>query len=529
MAQKRKSGSARAGAAAKVPPSPAAAAAPGHRLETGATATPGLETGATEGPGLDTRANTDTGCKPVPQPQSPNPLVPQSLSSAFAPLPYQRAWVNDQSRFKIGLMARQTGKSTACALEVNQDILQTEAAGGRTLWVLLSRGERQSAELARKVRDFGALIAEARKALGQAPELVELAGNVSEIRYPGGSRAIALPANPDTARGYSGNVILDEFAFHKDSDAIWTALFPTITRGYKIRVISTPNGQQNRFYQLWTEATEGGAAWSAHQVNIFDAVSQGLPINPAELRAGIRDEDAWQQEYLCKFVDEATAWLTWELIRAAEDPRASLGRDNAADALQGPVYAGWDVARWNDLSVLWVAEKVGDVLWTRGVLVMKRRTFDEQLAVVTAALKSCPRFVRLCVDATGIGEMPAEQARKVLGDYRVEGIKFTQPVKELLAADLRRVLEDRRVRLPVDEAVRNDLHAVRRSVNPVTQKARFEGEADGSHADRFWALALAVHAAGDGKQEALTGVHVEQLRDVVTGFKRASRAGVGVW
>lgn len=421
-------------------------------------------------------------------------------------------------------MARQTGKSTACALEVNADILAAEAEGRRTLWVLLSRGERQSGELARKVRDFGALIAEGRKMLGQAPELVELAGNVSEIRYPGGSRAIALPANPDTARGYSGNVVLDEFAFHRDSDAIWTALFPTITRGYKVRVISTPNGQQNRFYQLWTEAQQRSATWSAHRVSIFDAVAAGLAINPDELRAGIRDEDAWRQEYLCEFVDEATAWLTWELIRAAEDPRATTGGTPVphqttggtpvpqAPGPQGAVYAGWDVARWNDLSVLWVVERVGDVLWTRGVQAMKRCTFEEQLGRVLDLARRW-RVVRLCVDATGIGEMPAEQARKALGEYRVEGIKFTQPVKELLAADLRRVLEDRRLRLPIDEAVRQDLHSVKRSTNPVTGKARFEGEAAGSHADRFWACALAVHAAGQASG-ALTRADGEVMRGV---------------
>ena len=32
-------------------------------------------------------------------------------------------------------------------------------------------------------------------------------------------------ANPDTARGFSANVFLDEFAFHKDSREIWKALF----------------------------------------------------------------------------------------------------------------------------------------------------------------------------------------------------------------------------------------------------------------------------------------------------------------
>lgn len=426
--------------------------------------------------------------------------APAALTPAFAALPYQRAWVADQSRFKIGLMARQVGKSTACALEVNADILDVEARGGRTLWVLLSRGERQSGELARKVRDFGKLIAEARKALGAAPELVELGGNVSELRYPGGSRAIALPANPDTARGYSGNVVLDEFAFHKDSDAIWTALYPTITRGYKVRVISTPNGQQNRFYQLWTEAQQQAATWSAHRVTIHDAVAQGLAINPEELRAGLRDEDAWRQEYLCEFVDEATAWLTWELIRAAEDPRAAL---LSGQPLAGPVYAGWDVARWNHLSVFWLGELVGDVLWTRAVDVMKNLPFEAQLARVTSRLKACPRFVRLCIDASGIGEMPAEQAARTLGDTRVEGLKFTAAVKELLAAELRRSLEDRRLRLPIDEDVRNDLHCVKRSVNPVTGKARFEGEANGSHADRFWACALCNHAAGRGNTAGL--------------------------
>ncbi|MHC1760407.1 MAG: terminase family protein [Negativicutes bacterium] len=63
---------------------------------------------------------------------------------------------------------------------------------------------------------------------------------------------IGLPANPDTARGFSGNVVLDEFAFHRDSRKIWTALYPTITRGYKIRIISTPNGKSGKFYELWS-------------------------------------------------------------------------------------------------------------------------------------------------------------------------------------------------------------------------------------------------------------------------------------
>lgn len=409
-----------------------------------------------------------------------------SAAPAFQPLAYQKALAADRARFIIALMARQVGKSTACALIAVSDVLQAELVGKRTLWVLLSRGERQSRELARKVRDLAKLVDAARKAL--QPEYQEIDGSQTELVWPGGSRVIALPANPDTARGYSGNVILDEFAFHADSDAIWTALYPTITRGYRVIVVSTPNGQQNRFYQLWTEALSKSGTWSPHKVTIFDAVDQGLPIDAEELHRGLRDENAWRQEYLCEFVDEATAWLSWELIRRCEDPRSTMQDEYGG----GLVYAGWDVARWHDLSVLSVCERVGDVLWLRELVAMKGMEFEAQLASVQRTLGRY-QLARLCVDATGIGEMPAEQARRRL--RRVEAVKFTGGVKEALAGDLRRVMEDRALRIPADEALRGDLHSVRKTIT-AAGNARFEGESKGSHADRFWSLALAVHAAG---------------------------------
>jgi phage FluMu gp28-like protein len=42
----------------------------------------------------------------------------------------------------------------------------------------------------------------------------------AEVRFANGSRITALPANPATARGYSANVVLDEFAFHDNPLAI---------------------------------------------------------------------------------------------------------------------------------------------------------------------------------------------------------------------------------------------------------------------------------------------------------------------
>jgi phage FluMu gp28-like protein len=77
----------------------------------------------------------------------------------------------------------------------------------------------------------------------------------------------------------------------------------------------------------------------------------------------------------------------------------------------------------------------------------------------------------------------------------VEGVTFTPKVKEALAYPVRSRMEDRGLRIPYDPVIRADL----RSVTKQTTEAgniRFTAERtpDG-HADRFWALALAVHAA----------------------------------
>lgn len=45
--------------------------------------------------------------------------------------PYQRAWVQDESRFKIAMFARQCGKTFTSTLEIALDVVRAEAAGKR--------------------------------------------------------------------------------------------------------------------------------------------------------------------------------------------------------------------------------------------------------------------------------------------------------------------------------------------------------------------------------------------------------------
>jgi len=177
-------------------------------------------------------------------------------------LPYQRAWVEDGSRWKIWLAARQIGKSFAAACEVVRDCHLRPG----TTWVVLSAGERQALEFMEKVRGWTAAFGLGVEGYAEERAAAEAVLKSASVRYPNGSRVIALPANPDTARGYSANLVLDEFAFHQDSTAIWRAILPSITNALrgelKVRVLSTPNGQGNAFYRLWTDTDEHGRTWT---------------------------------------------------------------------------------------------------------------------------------------------------------------------------------------------------------------------------------------------------------------------------
>jgi Terminase large subunit, T4likevirus-type, N-terminal len=159
-------------------------------------------------------------------------------------LPYQRRWVEDRSPLKMVVKARQIGYSFAATLQALLRCLER-----KTTWIFLSKGERQSKLLMEKVQEH----IQSCGIVAQAFESSFFEGASQkqlEVRLPNGSVIYGLPSNPDTARGYSGNVTLDEFAFHADAAKIYSALFPTITRGYSLEVISTPNGQQGKFFEL---------------------------------------------------------------------------------------------------------------------------------------------------------------------------------------------------------------------------------------------------------------------------------------
>jgi len=256
-------------------------------------------------------------------------------------------------------------------------------------------------------------------------------------------------------------------------------------------VISTPNGKSNKFYEIMTGDLPN---WSRHTTDIYQAVADGLPRDIDELRSGAGDEDLWAQEFELKWLDEASAWLSFELITACEHDNA--GKPTAYQG--GPVFVGVDIAARNDLFVIWVLEAVGDVLWTREVIVRRRISFAEQDMLLDDVVRSY-NVVAIGMDQTGMGEKPVQDAIRRYGEMRVKGVLFTGPAKLALATTGKQRFEDRTIRIPEgDSALRSDLHKLKKVVG-ATGTPRFVAESDSAgHADRAWACFLACDAAATG-------------------------------
>jgi phage FluMu gp28-like protein len=423
-------------------------------------------------------------------------------SSALTLLKSQKDWVNDRSRLGIFLCCRQGGKTYSTALKRVDRTYEAISQGRSTQTVVLSRSERQSRIAMKQVikhcKSYNATLeiveTKWRDQHGSDTDYLAL-----EVRLPNDSSIIGLPANPDTARGNSANLWLDEFAIHRDSREIWGGVYGLITRGYELDITSTPEGLNNKFAEIWhNKATKpnGDSLWSKHFMDIYQAVDQGLVLPDggiAELKAGLDDDELWEQEYECKFLDGAHAWLSMEIIHAAEHDKAGIPGEYQG----GQVFIGIDIALRKDLFVIWVWEVVGDVFWCREIITMQRSTFDDHDQALEEVWQRYPgKIARICVDQTAMGEKPVFDWKKRYGDLRVEGVIFGLKSKQHLAILGKQAFEDRRVRIPMaDRNLINDLHKLKRIVTPAGN-ARFDAERDSNgHADRTWACFLGIYAA----------------------------------
>jgi phage FluMu gp28-like protein len=434
-------------------------------------------------------------------------------------LPYQIAWIKDETRTAIAEKSRRIGFTYA---EAYRSVERRIRLG--TDHIFASRTKETAGEFLEYCKMYARLFGAVVDDLGDQPLYKDSDLKGYTIRFapkPGsgkpGARIIALSSNPDAFRGFGGDVTLDEFAFHKKQRLILKSANATAKLwGHNVRIISTHNGEGTLFNKLILEYRAGQRdplKWNVHRVTLQDAVDQGFvgkatgkdtPEARLEFIADIRgdcvDETEWSEEYCCIPNTDATAFLNYELIDAARVPNLKLVQDPAD--LTGEIYSGYDVSRRHDLCVNWATEKVGDVYWTRMLRVLdgEERKFSTQLNLLDRLMRN-RKVRRLCIDQTGMGEMLAETMIDRFHS-RVEGVILTGPRKTALASPFKGLFEDKRIRIPDDDDLREDLHKTRKTVT-AGGNVRLSAESDDAgHADRFWAGALMTEST-DGSAQPL--------------------------
>lgn len=426
---------------------------------------------------------------------------------------YQQAWILDESQMKLAEKSRRIGWTYATSY---RRVVKALRVPGLDCWVS-TRDLSTAKEFVRDCLQWVRLA----NLVGQVTlgtEVINIEKNVSAqvIKFPNDSRIYVLTSNPDALAGKGGDIVLDEFALHKDQQLLWQVALPTASVwGYQIEVISTHRGKNTLFNRFVKDAkARNTMGWSFFSITIVQAAEQGLvdrinaatakrggkPLTPAEFvalqRKRCATEGQWNQEFMCQPQDDLGSLLTYDMIAGCSLPWEKLRTDPSV--VLGSRFAGMDIARRRHKSVIWIVEEFGAIQWTRRVCVMEDTKLRHQRETFCAMYRAwgCSGGG---IDATGIGLQLAEDAQDDLGvGESLQAVTFTAANQNEMANLMVKSFQDLTVRVPEDRAIEESLHKVEKAVTDKGNITYVAPDDEDGHADEFWALALALRSTRQG-------------------------------
>jgi uncharacterized protein YpiB (UPF0302 family) len=168
----------------------------------------------------------------------------------YVPYKYQIELAHNYhaNRFSVNLLGRQMGKTTT--------------ASGYLLWYAMFVPDSTILVAAHKYTGSQEIMSRIRYAYESIPDFIR-AGTTSynkgSIEFDNGSRIISATTTENTGRGLSISLLYsDEFSFVRNTIAreFWTSISPTLATGGKAIITSTPNSDDDQFWQIWTEANK---------------------------------------------------------------------------------------------------------------------------------------------------------------------------------------------------------------------------------------------------------------------------------
>lgn len=339
------------------------------------------------------------------------------------------------------------------------------------------------------------------------------------ITFASGHNIVALSSAPRNLRGRQGLVIIDEAAFHPDLGELLKAALALTIWGDQVIVISTHNGVGNPFNLLIEDINAGRQEGAVLRVTFASAIAQGLfrriclvkgrtwsPAAEAEWEAGVRRVygAAGTEELDCVPALGSGSWFDPADIARAMSPNALAG----ARLHPGPSYIGNDIAVRHDQWVASVVQRTHGRLALREEIIRTKIPFAEQDRLLDDLVNRWDPLM-VGMDQSGLGEKPVEDAmRRYPG--RAIGIHLVGERRQAIASAAKSAFEDGLIEIPPDNALRSQLMAIKRQVNKAGMPmiVTDTGAGAGHHADRAWALMIAIALADPGDIPICDGFHL---------------------
>ena len=350
------------------------------------------------------------------------------------------------------------------------------------------------------------------------------------------SRTLVIAPNVATARGFSGDVMIDEIGFIPDFKDLWEAMEPIASSDPDFSVLmatTPPNDDAHYSYELsvppegmlFPQCADGHwydsqANVKCHRVDVYDAAAAGLKlydlntraeITPAEHRLKALDREAWDRNYALIFKSGGTAAVSLMSLHTAmlKGREACLfAEDDLPEGWTdfigtGKLALGLDLATTekesSNPSALAIAEQVGNEFFARLELIWKTADPAVTRAIIREVLAQLKgRVRRLSIDATNERFFATDLKKEFSASVIVELVIASEnteyggqkmSMKSYLGNLLVNTLEDAHLTLPDSRYIKEDFRLV------VKNRGGFDATVDssGRHGDTFDSTKLALH------------------------------------
>ena len=178
----------------------------------------------------------------------------QSKYVPFNLFPEQKMMLSNFDKYNDNITKkyRQAGVSTATAAWVSKKLQFASKTRPEKILIIANKLDTAS-EFANKVRGF----------LNQWPDWINVGfskekDSQKHFKLNNGSEVKAVATSVDALRGFTPTtLIFDEAAYIEAGDDFWAACMASLSTGGKVIVISTPNGYDKIYYEIYEQSIKG--------------------------------------------------------------------------------------------------------------------------------------------------------------------------------------------------------------------------------------------------------------------------------